>query len=220
MRLFVPGPTGRLEAILWEPVPGSPSEDGGDGEPRAAAVVCHPHPLHGGTMHNNVVFRIARGLRSAGLAVLRFNFRGVEASEGAHDEGRGEVEDARAALDFLAERYPDAPLWAAGFSFGSRVVATLASAGAGGDERIRQLLLITMPCLPYDCEAVLRVRPPTWILMAGADEFGSLADLKARFPELPEHVVLDQIDGVDHFFRGATPELERRVREQALQRLP
>lgn len=210
MNLFVPGPAGRLEAILWEadaPVP-RPA--------RAAAVVCHPHPLHGGTMHNNVVFRLARALQRAGLAVLRFNFRGVEGSEGVHDGGPGEVEDARAGLDFLSERFPGLPLWAGGFSFGARTVATL----AGEDERLSQLFLATMPCVPYDCSMVLRVKPPTYLLMAGEDEFGSLEDLRERFPELPSHVVADQIDGVDHFFTGATPELERRFREQALERLP
>ena len=211
MNLFIPGPVGQLEAILWEP-----GGDFVDRPPRAAAVVCHPHPLHGGTMHNNVVFRTARGLQSAGAAVLRFNFRGVESSEGEHDDGVGEVEDARAALDFMAERFPGLPLWAAGFSFGSRTQATLGCE----DERIARLFLITMPCIPYDCSMVLRVLPPTWILMAGEDEFGSLADLKARFPELPEHVSVDQIDGVDHFFRGQTPELERRVRAQALEDRP
>lgn len=215
MNLFVPGPAGRLEAILWDAAPEVPRPA------RAAAVVCHPHPLHGGTMHNNVVFRIARALQKAGCAVLRFNFRGVEQSEGVHDGGLGEVEDARAALDFLAERHPGLSLWAAGFSFGSRTVARLsAPPQAGGDERIEQLFLVTMPCIPYDCSTVLEVQPPTYLLMAGADEFGSLEDLKQRFPDLPPNVEADQIDGVDHFFRGATPELERRIRAQATQRLP
>ena len=210
MNLLVPGPAGRLEAILWDAGPEVPRPA------RAAAVVCHPHPLHGGTMHNNVVFRIARALQRAGCAVLRFNFRGVEASEGEHDDGVGEVEDARAALGYLAERHPGLPLWAAGFSFGSRTVAHLAT----DDERVAQLFLVTMPCIPYDCSMVLDVKPPAYLLMAGNDEFGSLEDLRERFPELPPNIAADQIDGVDHFFRGATPELERRIREQALERLP
>src|SRR5262245_13610982 len=116
MELFIPGPAGRLEAILWAPKVA----------PRAAAIVCHPHPLHGGTMHNNVVFRIARALQSCGLAVLRFNFRGAGASAGEHDGQGGEVEDARAALDHLASAHPGIPLWAAGFSFGARMAAALA----------------------------------------------------------------------------------------------
>ena len=114
--LFIPGPVGRLEAILWSPSAGTPA---------MASIVCHPHPLFGGTMHNKVVYRIARGFRKAGAVVLRFNFRGVNLSEGAYGHGFGEVEDARAALAWLRERYPDLPYSLAGFSFGSRIVLRL-----------------------------------------------------------------------------------------------
>src|ERR1700759_2088281 len=114
--LFIAGPAGRLEAIIEEPE---------DQEPIEAALVCHPHPQHGGTMHNKVVHRLARGLRKTGCVVLRFNFRGVNLSEGTHDGRGGEVEDARVALAFLRERYPDLPYSLAGFSFGSRVALKL-----------------------------------------------------------------------------------------------
>ncbi len=114
--LTLAGPAGGLEALLEEP---------DDCEPRIAAVVCHPHPLFGGTMHNKVVYRIARGLRRAGIVVLRFNFRGVGKSEGEHAHMIGEIEDARAALDYLRGRYPDLPFALAGFSFGSRAIMTL-----------------------------------------------------------------------------------------------
>jgi uncharacterized protein len=114
--LTLSGPAGGLEAILEEP---------DDRAPLMASVVCHPHPLYGGTMHNKVVYRIARGLRRAGVVVLRFNFRGVGKSEGEHAHMAGEIEDARAALDFLRERYPDLPYALAGFSFGSRAIMTL-----------------------------------------------------------------------------------------------
>src|SRR5438477_3046095 len=107
--LFIPGPAGRLEAILEEPA---------DREPREAVLVCHPHPQHGGTMHNKVVYRIARGMRRAGAVVLRFNYRGVNLSEGQYDHGVGEREDARTALNFVRERYADLPFALAGFSFG------------------------------------------------------------------------------------------------------
>src|SRR5213594_4403030 len=90
--------------------------------PRLAALVCHPHPVHGGTMHNKVVYRIARGLRRSGAVVLRFNYRGVGKSEGSYDNGIGETEDARVALAYLRSRYPDLPYSLAGFSFGSRIV--------------------------------------------------------------------------------------------------
>ena len=110
--LFIDGPVGRLEALLEEPEHGAP---------RMAALVCHPHPQHGGTMHNKVVYRMARGLRHIGAAVLRFNYRGVNLSEGVYDNSYGETDDARAALAWLRGRYPDLPFLVAGFSFGSRI---------------------------------------------------------------------------------------------------
>src|SRR5579862_2867810 len=108
-RTVVPVAHGQLEAIVREPP-----------EPVAAAVVCHPHPRGGGTMNNNVVYRLAKALVEGGVATLRFNFRGVGASTGTYDEGRGEEDDARAALAFLRARHPAVPLWIAGFSFGAR----------------------------------------------------------------------------------------------------
>src|SRR5271155_4723429 len=114
--LFLPGPAGRLEALLEEPE---------DSAPREAALVCHPHPQHGGTMHNKVVYRMARGMRRAGAVVLRFNYRGVNLSEGKYDDGIGEEEDGRAARAVLRSRYPDLPFSLAGFSFGSRMILKL-----------------------------------------------------------------------------------------------
>ena len=109
MHLELAGPAGRIEALL----------DGDTDRPRAAVVFAHPHPQLGGTMHTKAVFQGARGLTRIGCAVLRFNFRGVGSSAGVFDGGRGEMDDYRVALDDLAGRYPHAPLWAAGFSFGS-----------------------------------------------------------------------------------------------------
>src|SRR5437016_7496312 len=114
--LFIEGLAGKLEALLEEP---------DDQTPRMAALVCHPHPQHGGTMHNKVVYRIARGLRRAGAVVLRFNYRGVTLSEGQYDRGEGETDDARVALAYLRERYPELPFTLAGFSFGSRIALRL-----------------------------------------------------------------------------------------------
>jgi len=207
MSLFIPGPAGRLEALSWS----AQQESGSPVAARAAALVCHPHPQYGGSMHNNVVFRIARGLQRAGLAVVRFNFRGVESSEGAHDGHGGEVEDARAVLGWLGEQHPGLPLWAAGFSFGARTATELAA----GEARAARLLCVALPCKAFDCSALLRVRQPALVLQAGRDAFGNLADLRERLPDLPPQIELDQIEGEEHFFRGATPRLEARVRAWA-----
>jgi len=211
MTLFIPGPAGRLEALAWS----AQDEAGGEAVPRGAAVVCHPHPLFGGTMHNNVVFRIARALQRAGLSVVRFNFRGVEQSEGVHDGRGGAEDDALAVLDWLAERHPGLPLWAAGFSFGARTVAALAAR----EPRIAHVLCVALPCKVFDCSGLATLGQPTLCLMAGLDQYGTLADLRARFPDLPAHIETDEIEGVDHFFRGATPQLEARVRAHALRHL-
>ncbi|HEX8888741.1 MAG TPA: alpha/beta fold hydrolase, partial [Pyrinomonadaceae bacterium] len=128
--LFITAPHGRLEAILKEPRVGQSA--------RGVALVLHPHPLGGGTMHNKVVFRVASALNDAGLVTLRVNFRGVGQSTGEHDEGRGETEDVRVALDYLAEQYSEMPITLAGFSFGSRVGMEVGLA----DERVRNLISI------------------------------------------------------------------------------
>ncbi len=209
MEVTIQGPAGRLEA-LFDPLEGA----------AAAAVVCHPHPLHGGTMHNTVVFRTARALRSAGVATLRFNFRGVGASEGtagrrtstpAQHDGAGGEEDAAAALDWLAERCPGAAPWAAGYSFGARTVAALALR----DARIERLICVALPSTLLGDLALERVAAPGYLLFAGEDRFGTLATLRAARPELPPSLELDEIEGTDHFFRNRTPELEARVRAWA-----
>src|SRR5580700_10337386 len=141
--LFLDGPAGRLEALLEEP-------EGDDRQPaewpREAALVCHPHPQYGGTMHNKVVYRIARGLRRAGAVVLRFNYRGVNLSEGNYDDGEGELEDARAALAVLRDRYPALPFTLAGFSFGSRIVLRMGCGGAGA----RRVIAVGFPSIYHD----------------------------------------------------------------------
>jgi alpha/beta superfamily hydrolase len=206
-KVTLQGPVGRLEAVLWEP-----EEVGRDsGSPRAVAVVAHPHPLHGGTMDNNVVHRTARGLYDAGLAVVRFNFRGTGASEGAHDGQGGEEEDLRAAVDWLAARYPGVDLWAAGFSFGARTVAGLAPK----EPRIARVVLVALPVLAYDCTFALKIQQPGAIFMAGEDGFGTRAALEKQMPELATRFHVDEVPGVDHFFTGALDELRARVRAWA-----
>lgn len=197
------GPVGKLEAELWRP--------DGPGPPPAAVVFCHPHPLHGGTMRNNVVHRSARGLHDAGLAVLRFNFRGVGGSEGVHDGSGAEEEDLAAALTFLQGEYPGVPLWAGGFSFGSRTVIGLAPR----DARIERVVLVALPVIAYDCRHATKVTQPGAIFMAGEDTFGTLTELRSQMPELLERFHVDEVPGVDHFFTGRLDDLRLRVRDWA-----
>ncbi len=203
MRFFIPGPVGRLEALLWMPKDGA--------SPRAAAVVCHPLPTAGGTMDNNVVFRVARGLQHAGLAVLRFNFRSAGASEGVHDGKGAEEGDVRAALDHLEREFPGLELWAGGFSFGSRTVGSLARS----EPRIRRVALIAPPAKAYDCRFIREIPQPTLIVHAEHDEFGTPGDFDASVGPLPAKFERIVIPGVEHFFRGATPELEATIKEWA-----
>jgi alpha/beta superfamily hydrolase len=198
--LFIGGPAGRLESML-EPPTGR--------EPIAAALVCHPHPLGGGTMHNKVVHRIARALRSRGVAVLRFNFRGVHLSQGRHDEGRGEVEDARAALDFLRARYPDLPFTLAGFSFGSRVVVRLAASLAVAPPE--RLILAGYPTVYRGHDLLIPMRIPRIFIHSTNDVYGPQAELQALYNLLWHPKQIHWIEARDHFFDGALDELERTV---------
>lgn len=193
--LFIPGPAGRLEALLEAPARAEPAE---------IALVCHPHPLHGGTLHNKVVHRLARALRSTGAATLRFNFRGVNLSQGQYDHGAGEIDDARAALAFLLQRFPSLPLTVAGFSFGSRVAAHL----HGGARRV---ILAGFPTT-YRQSSYLRACPVERIFIHSTnDEFGPKAELDALVASLWGPKRLIYIDAPDHFFSGALDPFERAV---------
>ncbi|HEY3439248.1 MAG TPA: alpha/beta family hydrolase [Paludibaculum sp.] len=193
---FIDGPAGRLEAILEEP------EGGG---PREAALVCHPHPLHGGTLHNKVVHRLARGLRASGCVTLRFNFRGVNLSEGVHDDGVGEVADADAAMAVLRARYPKLPLTVAGFSFGSRV-AVQCWAGA------RRVILVGFPTVYRQYEIVERCPLRRIFIHSTNDEFGPKNELQAWYERLWGPKELHWVEAKDHFFDGALDEYERVVK--------
>ena len=207
--LHIPAPHGRLEAILKEPRGHAP---------RAAALVLHPHPLHGGTMHNKVVFRTARGLEDAGAVTLRVNFRGVGQSTGEHTGARGgEQEDARVALDYLVEKYPSLPVFLAGFSFGARVgleVGTL-------DARVNYLVgvgtPVSIPEREYDFSFIEDCRKPLLLVHGGRDEFGSVPDLRALAARLPEQslVRVHVIPDAGHFFDDQLEELRRAVADWA-----
>lgn len=151
---------GRLEGFLWKV-----------DAPVAAAVVCHPHPLHGGTMHNHITYRIAAAFRDVGVTALRFNFRGVGHSTGSHDEGRGEVEDARAALNYLAQLHPAVPLIAAGFSFGSRVAMKLCLE----DSRVTKLLAVGLALSLSDLSFGTQIRQPKAFVQSELDEYSGFA---------------------------------------------
>ena len=196
--LFLDGPAGRIEALLEEP---------DDGAPREAALVCHPHPRHGGTMHNKVVYRIARGLRSTGAVVLRFNYRGVNLSEGEYAHGEGELADARAALAYLRGRYPALPFTLAGFSFGSRVVLRLGCEGAGA----RRVIAVGFPTVYKDRSYLENCTMPRIFIQSTRDQYGPISELEPLVASLPDPKKLILVDAADHFFAGALPELEREV---------
>lgn len=196
--LFLPGPAGRLEALLEEPEHGAATE---------AALVCHPHPQHGGTMHNKVVYRIARGLRASGAVVLRFNYRGVNLSEGTYADGEGELEDARAALAYLRGRYPDLPFTVAGFSFGSRIALRLGCGIA------RRVIAVGFPAAYRDKASLDTCLTPRIFIQSTRDQFGSVEETRSIVEPLPEPKQLHFIDAQDHFFAGALEALELKIKE-------
>lgn len=195
---FLAGPAGRLEALLEEPE---------EGEPREAVLICHPHPQHGGTMHNKVVYRIARGLRSAGCVVLRFNYRGVNLSEGVYDEGMGELEDARSSLAWLRARYPDLPYSLAGFSFGSRIILRL---GCSLPD-VRRLIAVGFPVTYKEHSYLETCTKERVFIQSTNDQFGPRDQMEALFERLPEPKRMIWVQAEDHFFKGALDEFEKSV---------
>ena len=196
--LDLTGPAGLLEALLEDPEPDAPA-----GEPRRGfGVICHPHPLHGGTMTNKVVHMLARGLQEQGLPTIRFNFRGVGRSQGQYDEGRGETEDALAVIEWGRARWPRTPLTLAGFSFGSRV-ALMAAPTA----RPSRLITVAPAVSNPGYEQMQRPDCPWLILQGEADDlvdYRAVVAFAERFSPPP---VLRLFPGVDHYFNGHLPEL-------------
>ncbi len=217
--LFLDGPTGRLEALL----------NAGAENATHAAVVCHPHPLFGGTLHNKVVFHTMKALNSFGFPVLRFNFRGTGLSQGEHDQGEGEVDDVRAALDWLDAEY-HLPLVFAGFSFGAAVGLRAACA----DSRVRAVIGVGTPIGPvvadsevprtYTFEFLQECTKPKLFVSGARDQFGPRVKLEALVASIPEPKKLVMIEGADHFFEGRLRELrdaiELWVKEEAISSQP
>jgi len=186
---FISGPAGRLEALLWTV--------SGDA-PRQVGVVCHPHPLFGGTLHNKVVFRVAKALHDHGLPVLRFNFRGAGLSEGTHDNGRGEYADVVAALDFLSAEFPNIAILLAGFSFGA-----LVGLRAGcSDARVHSLIGLGLPVNHSDLNYLRSCVKPKLLIQGAGDQYGSREKVEEVFKTIAEPKKLVFVDAADHFFTG------------------
>lgn len=199
------GPAGTLEALLDEPE----RPEANDRPIKAAVVFAHPHPQFGGTMHTKAVYRGAKGLTRIGCAVLRFNFRGVGRSQGAFDQGEGEKEDFKAALDYMVRRYPDAPLWAAGFSFGAWVALEVGAT----DQRVSVLVGIAPPVATsvsgqnYTFENTLASTKPKFFVQGEADDVCPIEGMWTFYGKLHEPKELVVIDAADHLFEGRAEEV-------------
>lgn len=207
--LFIPVAHGKLEAILKEP-----RQDSSKG----VALVLHPHPLGGGTMHNKVVFRAAAALNDSGLTTLRINFRGVGQSTGEHDEGRGEQDDARAGLDYLAHSYPGMKIFLCGFSFGARVGLDVGI----HDPRVACLIGVGTPLEKYDFSFLAACRKPLLLVHGEHDQFGDVEQLRKLVLQMQEQgvpVKLVVIPGAEHFFEGHLDELKRAISEWTTEQL-
>ncbi len=195
----IPVPHGLLEALWWKVE-----------NPRAAAVVCHPHPVHGGTMNNHVTYRLAKTLRDNGVSCVRFNFRGVGRSTGKYDEGIGEIEDARAALSFVAEQEPHVPLWLSGFSFGSRTALQLANT----EPRVQKVLAVGLAVDIFDLSFVTKLQQPTAFIHSDHDEYGKLENIRALLTQVPAKHALFVVPNADHLCNGRLDEFSA-VAQQA-----
>lgn len=189
----IPGPAGALESLIEMP----------SGTPRAGVVFAHPLPTQGGTMHTKVVYQATKALARIGCVVLRFNFRGVGLSAGTWDEGRGELDDYKAAVDFMAAQHPGLDLWAAGFSFGSYIATTVGA----DDDRICALIAIAPPVDRYEFASVKLSAKPKFIVHGERDELISLKMVRHFYAQLPEPKEFVEIDRANHLFDGQAGEV-------------
>jgi uncharacterized protein len=200
--LSIPGPAGSLEALLFE----------GQPDARYAALVCHPHPKGGGTMHNKVVYRAAKTMQSFGLPTLRFNFRGTGLSEGEHDEGRGERNDVRAALDWLQQRH-GLPVLVVGFSFGAYVGLRACC----GDGRVPGFVALGLPVEAegrgYSYGFLSSCTLPKLFISGGRDQYGPQAELIRIVESAAEPASLVIVPEADHFFAGKLEQMQDALRQ-------
>jgi alpha/beta superfamily hydrolase len=196
-KLFIEGPAGRLEAALRT------AENA-----RGVVVLAHPHPLYGGTLHNPVVFHSDRELNREGFATLRFNFRGVEGSEGTHDEGNGEVGDVAAAASWIRALNPGAPLVLVGYSFGSRCAVSHALA----DPTVAAVVAIGFPTRIWSFEGIEHLGRPFAAVQGTQDEFGPIEEVEAVLARMSPPGLLYTVEGATHLFPGRAPEAAAQVR--------
>jgi uncharacterized protein len=196
LHINIPTQTGHLEGIL------KPEEEGI--VPRYAALVCHPHPLYGGTMHNKVVFKVAQALQILGIPALRFNFRGVGHSTGTYDEGRGEMDDVRFALEFLSRRYPGLPVIVGGFSFGAYVALRVAAI----DDRVRAMIGLAVPARMFEGDYLQDSHKPKLVIQGTQDELAPYPLTAQWFEQVPAPKSLVAVKGADHFFQGHLDEIQ------------
>lgn len=189
----IPGVVGPLEALFDLP----------PGRPRCVVVFAHPLPTHGGTMHTKMVFQGAKGLARTGCLVLRFNFRGVGRSPGTFDDGPGEQEDFRRAIDYVEEHFPDLPIWAAGASFGSSIAMNVGAR----DPRVKALIGVAPPVEMRDFSDVIGSTKPKFIVHGEEDELIPLKKVREFYARLSEPKEMVVIDRANHLFEGQTAEV-------------
>jgi len=196
LHVNIPTPQGHLEGIL------KPEDE--QALPQYTALVCHPYPLYGGTMHNKVVFKAAQILQALNIPSLRFNFRGVGHSIGTYDEGRGEMDDTRYALEFLSRRYPGVPAIIAGFSFGAYVGLNVAAS----DDRVQAMIGLGVPARMFGDNTLQESHKPKLFIHGTADEVAPYDQAQQWFDLVPAPKRMIAVQGADHFFQGRLEEVQ------------